>query len=335
MARSAGKRRNGGFDVARRAASRARATSNAAVDPPTTRSADGLGRIDSRAARWASAAILGGVFFWAYWPTVVGLVRAWINVPDYSHGFLVVPLALYFAWARRGSMPPVSDRLDWWGLVLILGSLGLRVFGAMIHWEAFDGWSILPWIGGVIWLFAGRPVFWWSLPSVIFLIFMVPAPYRVEHWLSLPLQYVATQSSVWILQTLGQPAFAEGNTILLGDYHLEVAQACCGLRIFIGIVALGFAFMVLVRSAWWLRVLILISVIPVALASNILRIVSTALLYQYFSGEAAQKFAHDMAGWLTIPVAAALFAGVTWYFSRLIREVDVADVKVLLRQQRG
>ena len=140
---------------------------------------------------------------------------------------------------------------------------------------------------------------------MVFLVFMVPAPYRVERWLSLPLQTVATNTSVWILQVLHQPAFAEGNTILLGDYHLEVAEACCGLRIFIGIVALGFAFVVLVRSTWWLRTLILLSVLPVAIASNVTRIVVTALLYQFVSGEAAQKFTHDIAGWLTIPLAAA------------------------------
>src|SRR6476659_1506473 len=38
---------------------------------------------------------------WAYWPTLRDIVSAWSNEPDYSHGFLVVPVALYFLWARR------------------------------------------------------------------------------------------------------------------------------------------------------------------------------------------------------------------------------------------
>ena len=100
---------------------------------------------------------------------------------------------------------------------------------------------------------------WWSLPSIAFLWFMVPLPFRVERWLSLPLQGAATKLSCWILQALGQPALAEGHVILLGDNRLEVEQACSGLRIFVGIVALAFAYAILMRRQWWEKALLLLS----------------------------------------------------------------------------
>ncbi len=299
------------------------------------RSAGAAGEIQLPWLRVCAALVLAGAFVWCYWPTFGSLVDAWLNVPDYSHGFLVVPLAVYFAWARRSRMPAFSPHIQLGGLILIAVSVAMRIFGASIHWEAFDGWSMVPWIAGTVWMLAGWRVLGWSLPSIVFLVFMVPAPYRIERWLSYPLQTVATQASCWILQVLGQPAFPEGNTILFGDYHLEVAEACCGLRIFIGIVALGYAFVVLVRSSWWLRCVVLLSVLPVALASNVTRIVATALLYQYVSGETAQKFAHDAAGWLTIPLAAILFLAVSLYFGSLIRQVEVADVRTILRRQKA
>ena len=162
---------------------------------------------------------------------------------------------------------------------------------------------------------------------------MIPLPFRLEQALSLPLQGFATKLSCWALQFLGQPALAEGNTILLGDARLEVAQACSGLRIFVGIFALAYAYVVLVRRSWWIKGMLLASVIPIALIANSTRIVVTGLLNQYISGEAAHEFTHDMSGWIMIPFAALLFAIVLWYLGKLIREVDQLDVGKIIRRE--
>jgi exosortase len=177
-------------------------------------------------------------------------------------------------------------------------------------------------------------VAWWSLPSIIFLWFMVPLPYRVERWLSLPLQGAATKLSCWVLQILGQPALAEGHTILLGSYRLEVEQACSGLRIFVGILALAFAFVTIVRRTWWEKALLLASAIPIALLANSSRIVATGLLYQWVSGEAAKEFTHAAAGWVMILLAAGLFGLVLWYLYSLVREVEKVDVGAVVRRER-
>ncbi|MBN2474400.1 MAG: exosortase/archaeosortase family protein [Pirellulales bacterium] len=279
-------------------------------------------------------AILVGVFAWAYWPTLVEFARTWVREPDYSHGFLVLPLALFFLWARRDRFPGLADRLAWPGVALILLSLGMRIFSAWVYVDAVDGWSLLVWTAGVVWLFGGARVLWWSLPSIAFLWFMVPLPWRLERMASLPLQRVATKLSCWTLQSLGQPALAEGNTILLGEHRLEVEQACSGLAIFLGVIALAFAYVILVRRPWWERALLLISVVPISLIANATRIVVTGLLYQTVSGDAGYKFSHDIAGLVMIPYAAGLFALVLWYLGKLMREVQVADVSDVLRPDR-
>ena len=152
-----------------------------------------------------------------------------------------------------------------------------------------DGWSILLWVGGAVWFLCGWRVFRWSLPSVVFLWFMVPLPFRLEHALSRPLQHAATSISCWILQCLGQPALSEGNIILLGNQQLDVEQACSGLRIFVGIVALAFVFVVLVRRTWWEKRYWWPSILPITLAANVTRIVVTGLLFQWIDGESAHQ----------------------------------------------
>jgi len=278
--------------------------------------------------------LLAATFAWAYWPTLERLVQAWDQQADYSHGYFVAPLAALFLWLRRDKLPQASATLAWGGLSLILLSIAIRYAGVLVYLDSLDGWSIPLWVAGVIWLFWGRHVAWWAAPSVAFLLFMVPIPWRTERWLSLPLQGIATQLSCWTLQFFGQPATAAGHTILLGEHELEVEQACSGLRIFVGIFALAVAYVICVRRPWWERALLLLSALPIALVANAARIVVTGLLYQLVSGEAAQKFSHDISGWVSIPFAALLFACVLWYVDRLFHEVELFDVGSVLRRNR-
>jgi len=282
----------------------------------------------------AVGSLLAVVFAWAYWPTLCDLVKTWNTVADYSHGFFVAPLAVYFLWARRDRFPARAGGRAWPGLLLLLLAVVMRFAGAWYFMTTLEGWSILLWVAGTVWVLCGSRVLWWSLPSVVFLGFMIPLPFRLELGLSLPLQAIATWISCWLLQTLGQPALAEGHTIVLGEHTLEVAQACSGLRIFMGIVALAFAYVVIVRRPWWEKAVLLASIVPIALIANATRVVITALLYQYVSGEAGEKFTHDAAGWVMILFAAGLFALVLWYVGKLIREVEVVEVDSVVRRAR-
>ena len=64
------------------------------------------------------------------------MVGNWYEVEDYSHGFLIVPLALYFAWERRGDLADARDRAELVGprrrsrsasLTLAIGRLGVEL----------------------------------------------------------------------------------------------------------------------------------------------------------------------------------------------------------------
>ncbi|HUY91123.1 MAG TPA: exosortase/archaeosortase family protein [Pirellulales bacterium] len=273
----------------------------------------------------AGIAIVAATFGWSYWPIACELVRIWNHEPDYSHGYFVVPAALYFLWFRRGSLPAPSDRLQWGGMVLLVLSGAIRFAGSLWYIDALQAWSIPFWVAGTCWLFGGWRLLWWSLPSVGFLAFMIPLPFRAEHLLSFPLQRVATKLSCWLLQSLGRPAVAEGNVIYLNDITLGVAEACSGLRIFMSIAALAYIYMVLAKRDWWMKAILCASVLPVALLTNAVRIVATALLHEWVSGEAAHKFSHDLAGWLMAPLAAGLLGLVSWYLGRLLVDVEIVS----------
>jgi exosortase len=267
---------------------------------------------------------------WAYWPTASQMVAAWEREPDYSHGFLVPPLAALMLWTRRKEFPGLANKAFILGLASLAVWFALRVVAGFLFIDAVDGWSFLVWCVAFALLIGGRPLLAWCWPAIAFLFFMIPLPYKTERMLSLPLQTVAAKASTWVLQLFGQPALREGNTIILGEQVLEVEEACSGLRIFVGIVALGFAYAILMRKTWWETALMLVASVPVAIVANVTRIVGTGLLYQITSAHEAREIAHDFAGWAMIPFALLLLGAFVWYLNRLLPKVPVADVRQAL-----
>lgn len=281
---------------------------------------------------WGAAVLLAGL--WSYGNLIWELVKTWNNEPDYSHGFLVVPVAICFLWLRRPTCPGLQEGSLWVGLPLFFLSVVMRYLDGRYFLGFLEGWSLLVWVASVVTLLGGRALLVWSLPSIGFLAFMIPLPFSLEGALSQPLQGLATTISCWSLQLLGQPAFAEGNVILVGDDRLEVAQACSGLRLFMSITALAYGYIVIVRREWWEKLSLVVALVPIAIVSNSARIVATGLLYQFTSNQVLRQLAHKYAGWLMIAFAAALFGLVLWYLKRLIREDVVMDMTCLVRNRK-
>ncbi|HJT31962.1 MAG TPA: exosortase/archaeosortase family protein [Pirellulales bacterium] len=324
------------FEGPKRSAKSAASNGAGRVSADSARQAEGAAW--RRPAGWTrpelfvGGAALAAAFLWAYGPVLVKLWRIWGSQPDYSHGYLVLPAAAYFAWMRRGSRPPLSLRWNTLGLLLLAISAALRAANSLLFIGALDGWSLPFWAAGVACLLGGLPLLRWLLPSIGFLAFMIPLPYRIEGALSLPLQRVATQLTCWLLECLGEPAVADGNVVIIGDTRLLVAEACSGLRIFISVFAIAYAFCVLTSATtakggdaaastwkpWWSRGAMLIGVLPVAIVANALRIAATALLKVHGSEAVAERFAHDFSGWAMLPLALALMYLLLWYADGLL-----------------
>lgn len=69
--------------------------------------------------------VLVASFAILYKDVIVKLIRDWSIDETYSHGYLVVPVALYFAWDRRERLLHLSRMSNWLGLPVVLASIGL------------------------------------------------------------------------------------------------------------------------------------------------------------------------------------------------------------------
>jgi exosortase len=186
-----------------------------------------------------------------------------------------------------------------------------------------EGLALIPYLLGLALLVGGWPTLRWAWLSIVFLVFMIPLPWRLEVALGPPLQYLATWSSAYLLQTVGFMAFVEGTVIQLNDARIGVVEACSGLSMLITFVALSTAAALLVQRPLLDRLVLVVSSIPVAILANIARITATGILHETVGGRVARAFYHDLAGWVMIPLALVLYWFEIWILSQVFVETSL------------
>jgi len=305
------------------------------------------GRLASSPARiwpWTGLVALAASLLWCYWPTLLNLAERWSRDPQYSHGFLVPLFALVILWYRRprearsvaseaqsdGLRPALGSSRSlplwspsWWGLPLLLAGVAMRLTAVRMDIEFLDGYSLLVVLAGLTWLVGGGSMLRWAWPAVAFLAFMVPVPFQLEMALAQPLRRLATLVSTYLLQTLGYPAIADGNIILIDEVKLGVADACSGLGMLVTFAALATAMAMVIPAPLLDRlVLVAAGAVPVALVVNVIRITATGVAYVSWSSDVGHAIMHDLAGWLMMPLALGLLWLEYLLLQRLLVPVD-------------
>ena len=280
---------------------------------------------------WALLAASALLIGYLYWPTFSWIVDNWQREPDYGHGWLVIPLALFLLYQRSDTFPGISPTVSWAGLSLVILAFAMRVVGRLAYADFLDAYSVMPLIAGAVWCLLGVRAMLWALPAIGFLFFAVPLPYAAETMLSWRLQGVATELSTFFLRAFGQPAVAEGHVIWLGQERLSVEEACSGLRIFVGMAAFAYFWVVLCDRSWTDRLVVAAAALPLAIFVNAARIVAIGLFYQLSESEGMRRYIHDLSGYGMIFVSFALLGGVAWYRQRVYKRVPIMTAKETLR----
>lgn len=266
---------------------------------------------------WLAGLALLGLVFAFYVDVFADLAHRWAREADYSHGFLVVPFAVYLLWHRRNFAQSDNVSGRWLGVVLLLASAALRIAAAYYAYPLADAFSLLPCLAGISLLIGGWGMLRWTWPAVAFLIFMIPLPGIIAERMSGPLQRVATICSTYLLQTSGVPAVSIGNVIHLSSPPpIEVVDACSGLRMLVCFLAITFGAAFVTDWGILERLVIVLSGIPIAVASNVLRIASTGLVQEHLGADTADQLFHDFAGWMMMPIACAMVAAELWVLQR-------------------
>jgi len=259
-----------------------------------------LKRLPRAAWIWFGALLLA-----SYAPVLWRLVRQWDSDPDMGHGFFVPIVAGFIAWQKREQLLALDPRPNWWGLAVLLYG-GLQLCIATLGAELFLArTAFVISVIGVILLLGGAAWLRTLAFPLFLLFFMIPIPTVVYNSITFPLQLLASRVSTGALDMMQIPVLREGNVLELAEQKLSVVEACSGIRSLLSLTFLSLVYGYFFENKVWMRVVLFVSTIPIAIVANASRVTLTGVLTEY-KPELAEGFFHTASGWVIFMVALAI-----------------------------
>lgn len=224
-------------------------------------------------------------------PVLGWLVNEWWSNDYYSHGVLVPFVSAFFAWRL---LPRGERRPSNLGLLLFVAALALYLISLFQRAYFIAAFGMIGLFAGTIWyLWGGETLKRLTFP-LAFLVFMVPLPFIEAS--SLPMALFTGQLSTRVIQALGMDVIVNGTAVTLPNASLVIGAQCSGLRSIVALSTLVVIFAYVVEGTPGVKLLLLLSAIPIAIAGNMLRVVSLLGVADRWGVDAAFKYYHDYSG---------------------------------------
>jgi exosortase len=254
---------------------------------------------------WLVIAWFLGLLIVLFLPVLKPMVKEWGFNEDMGHAFFVPVVAGFIVWQDRARIMAQPLKPFWPALLLvvwafcqmILGFLGADFFVART--------AFLEAIVGIIWTLAGTAVLRSLAFPLFLLVFMIRIPLFIYQKITFDLQLLASGLAETALQAIGIPVFRTGNVLELPNKQLQVVEACSGIRSLLALTFLSLAYGQFFDHRRWMKLVLVATTIPIAIAANSIRIIITGFLSEY-KAEWADGAYHALEGWVIFMLA--LFA---------------------------
>jgi exosortase len=230
---------------------------------------------------------------------------------DYSHGFLIPLVSGYIVWYRRKDLLAAEKKINWFGLVCLVGALFLHWVGAKAQHPRLSLFAVIGLMWSIPFFLYGWRVAKLLMFPCAFLIFCVPLGFLDS--LTFPLRIFATACSTTLLNGLGIAAERSGSAIYSaagGGFEFDVADPCSGLRSLMAMTALTAVYSYFTQPTALKKWILFACSIPLAIAGNIARVTTVGLVAEAFGQELATGIYHDYSGYIVFAVAIGLMVAV-------------------------
>ncbi len=156
-----------------------------------------------------------------------------------------------------------------------------------------------------------------ALFPLLFLLFIVPVPSGLMDGFVYLLQVGSTEVSYYLFQLAGVPIFREGFVFHLPGLSVEVARQCSGIRSSLALVITVILASHLFLQGGWRKAVLILSVFPITILKNGIRILTITLLAIYVDMKfLTQGFLHQSGGFLFFIPSLALLGAILYGLRR-------------------
>jgi exosortase len=223
--------------------------------------------------------------------------QAWARESG-AHGPLVLITGLWLLWRERQELIATAQPGNpWLTAAGMLFSFAAYVFGRAYEFISVEAGGLYGFCVSILYAHIGLRAVLKNWFPLFYLGFAIPLPLWFIDDITAPLKIFVSYAATNILSAIGIPIFREGVTLIVAQYNLLVEDACSGLNSLIGLTAIGLFYVYLLRRASWVySAFLTLTLIPIAIIANIIRIMILVLLTYYFGNAVGQGFLHEMAG---------------------------------------
>ncbi len=242
---------------------------------------------------YITGGLLFFLFFFAYYPIIYDLRDSVIGNELARHAPLVFALSAFLVYRKRESLARFLENPDLQGSPVFLGAgLLLNLSGQAAGIYYLSQISMPLTIYGMAVYLGGKRFSRELVFPLLFLLLAFPIPGKVYMEFVFPLKLLVTSASGAILHLIGYPVKVYGNILEISSMALGVVDACSGLNSLMAILTLSIFYSHLAVGNRMYRLIIVLSMLPMIIAANILRVTTTALIAVQWGPEAAEGKLH-------------------------------------------
>ncbi|MCG8053958.1 MAG: VPLPA-CTERM-specific exosortase XrtD [Candidatus Thiodiazotropha endolucinida] len=247
---------------------------------------------------WGLLGLSSILLIYGFWNGIIDMLGRWASKEEYGYAYFLPFITAYLIWQRRYLLVEAKFRPSWLGVAGIIFAASLYFIGEIATTFTLVQYALVMIVIGLAYAVLGWHAFKIVAGPLFLLFFIVPLPPFIYNSLSGKLQLISSQLGVEVIRWFGISVFLEGNVIDLGDYKLQVVEACNGLRYLFPLVSLAFLAAYLYRVEYWKRVVVFLSSIPITVLMNSFRIGVIGVLVDNWGQEQADGFLHYFEGWI-------------------------------------
>jgi exosortase A len=211
---------------------------------------------------------------WIYRGTLASVLHIWSTNSSFSHGILIVPIAVWLVWRKRTELAAVRWEPSWAGALCVAFCGAGWVLGRGAGVVGLEQFSVFAMVPSLTLAILGWRATWAVSFPLAFLMLGVP----VGHALVPTLMNLTADVATWALRVTGVPILRSGMYIAIPGGQFEVARACSGLNYVITGLVLGVLYAYLTYSGWRKRLLAILAFMVIPIVANGVRVYLTIVV---------------------------------------------------------